>query len=521
MIKDCSVIILAAGKSSRMGKPKFLLNMPDGGSFLENITRQYAEFGCSNIVVVLNNEGIALIKKHAQNLPSQTQTALNPHPEFGRYYSIKTGLKLVNNNNTFIHNVDNPYANKKVLEQIYDAKSEAEVIKPVNNGKGGHPVLISGKVRDYILQEKNHDINFKEFLKRFPAKKVEVKNDTVLLNINTYDEFVEFNGKLNNSGNTINMNIWNFIENKLFEEISLYLMVIIESNGSSPGKQGFSMAVSNDGGLFGSIGGGSMEFKLVENCRKMLQNKEKQIFIKKQIHQGNIADSSGMICSGEQTVAFIPLVTDDIANINLITSCLTDSKTGILEISQTGYNFKLTDDVSEIQHYCKIEDDNIWNYREIIGFRNTIYIIGAGHVGFAVSKLFSQLGFKIVLFDNRSNLSMLTDNPYADKKQVIDYKKIYEYISEGDNIYVIIMTNNHSYDTDVLSLLLRKKVKYLGMMGSKEKVAAVKKQMGNNGFTNNEMSHLHAPIGLAINSQTPDEIAVSIAAEIIKVKNSK
>lgn len=190
--KNCSVIILAAGRSSRMGKPKFLLDLSNGPSFLEKITHGYNEFSILNIVVILNSDGMTQIKKHLQNLPSQTQIVLNRHPEFGRFYSIKTGLQFVNHNYTFIHNVDNPFARLKVLEQIYNAKSEAEVIKPVYKGKGGHPVLISKQVIDKIVNEKNLDINFQEFLKRFPTKRVDVNDDSILLNINSHNEYLEF-----------------------------------------------------------------------------------------------------------------------------------------------------------------------------------------------------------------------------------------------------------------------------------------------------------------------------------------
>ena len=252
----------------------------------------------------------------------------------------------------------------------------------------------------------------------------------------------------------------------------------------------------------------------------MLSNKEYRIFIKKQVHKGDVNEGSGMVCSGEQTVAFIPFAPSDIQNVSSITSCLSNKENGILELSERGYNFSLSDENHEIQYTCSITNEEKWKFSEVIGYRNTICIIGAGHVGFAVSKLFSQLGFKVVLYDNRPNLGMLTDNTFADEKHVIDYKKVEDYIPEGNSSYVIIMTNNHTHDKDVLSLLLRKNVKYLGMMGSKEKVASIKKQIRISGFTDNEFSHLHAPIGISINSKTPDEIAVSIAAEIIRVKNT-
>lgn len=175
-----------------MGKAKFLLELPNGVSFLENITRQYDEFGIQNIVVVLNSDGIEQVKIQPQELPSQTQIVFNDHPEFGRFYSIKTGLQFVNHSYAFIHNIDNPFAEQKVLDEIYNVKSEALVIKPVIGNKGGHPVLISKTVIDQIVSKKDHNINFKEFLVGFPTKRIEVKNDSILLNINSHNEYLEF-----------------------------------------------------------------------------------------------------------------------------------------------------------------------------------------------------------------------------------------------------------------------------------------------------------------------------------------
>lgn len=317
------------------------------------------------------------------------------------------------------------------------------------------------------------------------------------------------------------MNIWNFIEDKLCEKNSLYLMIVVDSKGSSPGKPGFNMAVSTDGGLFGSIGGGSMEFKLVEHCRKLLRNSKHDIFTKKQIHKGNSDDSSGMMCSGEQTIAFLPLLQSDIQNVKQITSCLKENKTGILKITCNDYCFKLSEETFETQYLYSTKEDNSWMYREIIGFKNNIYIIGAGHVGFALSKLFFQLGFNVFLYDSRDNFKMFIDNPYAHKKHVIDYKKADLHVSSGSNNYVVIMTNNHTQDIEVLRALIGKKVAYIGLMGSKNKISRLKKMLKNDGVSDDELNSLYAPIGLPINSQTPDEIAISIAAEIIKVKNSK
>jgi xanthine dehydrogenase accessory factor len=315
------------------------------------------------------------------------------------------------------------------------------------------------------------------------------------------------------------MNIWSFIEEKLSEENSLYLMMVVDSKGSSPGKPGFSMAVSSDDELYGSIGGGSMEYKLVEYCKKLLRNNEHNIFLKKQIHNGSNEDSSGLMCSGEQTIAFLHLSASDMKNIRRITSCLDNNKSGIFSLTENQYSFTLSEDVQESQFFFSGKN-NDWLYKEIIGFKNNISIIGAGHVGFALSKLFSQLGFKVFLYDNRNNFKMFNENPFADKKFVIDYKKADQYVVHGSNSYVVIMTNNHKHDIDVLRALIDKKVNYLGLMGSKNKVSRLKKKLKNEGATDDELSRLYAPIGISIHSQTPDEIAISIAAEIINVKNA-
>ena len=205
MKNNYSVIILAAGNSSRMGKPKFLLEMPNGKTFLETIAWQYSEFGCTNIIVVLNEYGNRYLTDYPQNLPLNTQITINYNHNSGRFSSIKTGLKLIDINYTFIHNIDNPYAKMRVLNSIYSQRSRAEVIKPIIDSRGGHPVLISKQVCEDILLEKENELNFKNFLKRYSFKEVEVDDNSILLNINTNEELVEFRQakKINNLNTNI------------------------------------------------------------------------------------------------------------------------------------------------------------------------------------------------------------------------------------------------------------------------------------------------------------------------------
>ncbi|MCK5775039.1 MAG: XdhC family protein [Bacteroidales bacterium] len=312
------------------------------------------------------------------------------------------------------------------------------------------------------------------------------------------------------------MNIWEFINTKLEGNHKTVLMVVVDSQGSSPGQQGFKMAVADDGSMIGSVGGGIMEYKLVELVKAQFQ-KEQAVFLIKQDHKPQASEgSSGMICSGSQEIAFYPL---DSGFLPMLSSLL-NSKTGSLLFSQKGMLLDRGDSPSQA-YLPKLKSQDKWLYTESLDYTNYLYIFGAGHVSVAVSSLFKQLGFHITVFDNRDmELTTFKANTYANYKQIINYQEAAKYVPEGDQVYVVIMTFGHQDDRKILKSLLNKKVKYLGMMGSKEKVSSIYSKLIEQGISDEKFSRVDAPIGLPINSQTPDEIAISIAAKIISIKNA-
>ncbi len=309
------------------------------------------------------------------------------------------------------------------------------------------------------------------------------------------------------------MNIWDFVRTKLKNSKQLVLMVVIDHSGSSPGRKGFKMAVAEDGELSGSIGGGVMEYRLVEQARKLFDAPQKP-FIKRQDHHAeDTEDSSGLICSGSQVVAFYLLNETSLP----LAEKLAEAENGHLDYNETGIHFCETP--LQQEHKTKIQEHN-WTYAEQHGYRNFLYLFGAGHVSVAVSRLFRQLGFYITVFDNRhEELTTFKNNDFAHARQIIDYKQAAGYVPEGDHVYVAIMTFAHKNDSIVLEQLLNKKIKYLGMMGSDDKVVSVFAYLESKGISKQSLEKVDAPIGLSIHSQTPDEIAVSIAAKVIQVKN--
>ncbi len=315
------------------------------------------------------------------------------------------------------------------------------------------------------------------------------------------------------------MSFWKKVKKKIEQHQTLMLMVVVKIEGSSPGKPGFKMVVAGDGEIWGSIGGGNMEFRLTEQCRRILKQDNPSPFLQKQDHHPDAGkDNSGMICSGVQWIAFYPLNRQDLPLIENIIQIENDRLTEAVSYTRKGIavtkaGLNITYPVSEIW-------DNDWNYSEQPGLRNTLYIFGAGHVSLALSKLAKEIGFDVMVFDNRKNINTFDENIYADQKKIIDYSESAQYIPDGNNIYVAIMTFAHKSDTVVLKQLLNKKVKYLGMMGSELKVESVFETLQNEGISKELLSRIDSPIGLPINSITPAEIAVSIIAKIIAVKNA-
>lgn len=315
------------------------------------------------------------------------------------------------------------------------------------------------------------------------------------------------------------------------------LLVVAESSGSSPGRQGYKMAVGADGEICGSIGGGVMEVNLVEQSRKLLseppssgggqlqkpvrrKGEPNNTNISEQVHRKDVQNSSGMICSGKQTVIFKLLTSSDRNTLESIIEALQNRQQNTLFISPKELILKPGEPgASNLKFEKRTDADFIYN--ETLGFKNDLYIIGGGHCALALSELMSKMDFYISIFDDRPELNTIEKNRFAHQINLIDsYDKIGEEIPSGKNTFIVVMTLGYAFDKIVIQNLLDKDFKYFGVLGSKAKMATLMKELKTEGFPANKLDQIHTPIGLPINSRTPEEIAVSIAGEIISIKNS-
>lgn len=308
------------------------------------------------------------------------------------------------------------------------------------------------------------------------------------------------------------MDVWEFIHEKLYDGIKVMLLYVLESEGSSPGRKGFKMALAEDGTYNGTIGGGIMEHKFVEKARLLLNQNETKGLLQKQYHDKNHGDNqSGMICSGSQLNVFIPLsVMDKKAVLNIFAW-----KGKTIQLSPAGISL-IPEDASGLQY----KNDDDWIYTEAIDSRPVIHIIGAGHVGLALSELMSFLGFFIKVYDDRPALKTLLQNNFADEKIIIPgYDQLSDFFTGSKNDFVVIMTVGYRTDKVVLKQLIDKGFFYLGLLGSQHKIETLFTELKQEGTAQDLLDKIFSPIGISIDSKTTKEIAVSIAAEIIKQKN--
>jgi xanthine dehydrogenase accessory factor len=358
---------------------------------------------------------------------------------------------------------------------------------------------------------------------------VNATSNYFFLKTNTMQSFI-----LNNFIFSFKMNpikTWKLICQSLEQNIPVMLLYVLESKGSSPGRQGFFMAVTNEGPstplrMEGSIGGGIMEHKFVEMARQRLReqgtrNKKQGASIRKQIHDKSAAkNQSGMICSGEQTILVYEVREEDLSTVQNIITSLEKNKNGTLLLSPGKLAFE--DKASAIDFELTFQSEDDWLYKEKTGYKNQLFIIGGGHCALAFSKLMRSMDFYILIYDERKGLKTMIENEAAHEKHFInDYNELNSLIQPGGNHYVVIMTFGYRTDDIALRALAGKDFKYIGLLGSKSKIEKMFDDYRKEGIEQSWLQQIHTPAGLVIKSQTPEEIAISIAAEIIKVKNER
>ena len=190
--ENVGAIILAAGNSKRMNFWKPFLKFDRNHTFIEKIISTFLNWGCHEIVVVINKD-VKSQREYFDQLPEKVTYVLNEHLDLERFYSVKLGLQNMEESDFFfIQNVDNPFIDSQILDLLYTHRSHEKYVSPAFENKRGHPVLLN---RENINQIHNWPVdsaNFKDILNTMEYKKVEMPDDRVLININSPEEYAKY-----------------------------------------------------------------------------------------------------------------------------------------------------------------------------------------------------------------------------------------------------------------------------------------------------------------------------------------
>jgi len=315
---------------------------------------------------------------------------------------------------------------------------------------------------------------------------------------------------------------WKKVLSLLKEKEKVFLAMVVDHTIHSPGTTGAKLLVTKNKEMMGTIGGGIMEYELVNRAQEILSDEnfipEIQTLNHKKSGSGEL---SGMICAGKQTnLYYVCEPEKDGKTVKEMVQILSENQSAILSISLEGLslqNQKL--DACDFQ-FSLTHDANEWHYQEQLKNFNRIAIIGGGHCSLALSRVMKNLGYDVVAFDTRENISTLYQNNFADSIQIIDdYKKAALQINLPEKTNIVIMTTDMASDVRGLLGILDKPFPFIGVMGSENKISEIKKRLKAEGISDNQLSRLTAPVGLPMVSNTPEEISISIAAQLLQLRD--
>jgi xanthine dehydrogenase accessory factor len=311
------------------------------------------------------------------------------------------------------------------------------------------------------------------------------------------------------------------------------LVTVVEAKGSAPRHAGALMAVFEDGSAEGTVGGGAVENEARKRAQELMGGEGR-------IHRYNLSGEDaaglGMICGGDVTLFYHPLPRGSAMAVSIFGDILAAmdersprwlaqelNENGSVRMALYGKGGPELGDTLEAEPPRSAlpvfsEGERTFFIEPVVRAGRAL-IFGGGHVSQALVPILSSIGFPVFVYEDRAEFADSARFPGASGTvlcRMDDFLNEYPIVPED---FVVIVTRGHQLDYQVLKQALSTQATYIGMIGSRAKVAATKDRLINDGFAWDDVARVYAPIGLAIGAETPEEIAVSIAAEMIKRRN--
>ena len=346
--------------------------------------------------------------------------------------------------------------------------------------------------------------------------------------------------------------IYSEIVKALEKKEKVALATLITRVGSAPRAVGAKYLIKGDGTSLGSIGGGCVEAEVWQKAQKVMEEAKGEILhfdlTSEQLAEG------GLICGGNIDIFLEPLNEDFLNVYQEVSRIKQKGGSAILAtlvsvdgdfpkgegskalIKPSGEKVGSLLGGVELEKKILREGEALLKEKKpkVLVFRHedrkmevllepvfsepTIYIFGGGHISEQLAPLAKKVHFKVVVVDDREMFANRERFPEADEVIVSEFEKCFDQLNIDDSSYIVIVTRGHLYDGFVLEQAVKTNARYIGMIGSKKKIKTLYEILVKKGVSKETLNRVHAPIGLDINSETPEEIAVSIVAQLIKTR---
>jgi xanthine dehydrogenase accessory factor len=315
------------------------------------------------------------------------------------------------------------------------------------------------------------------------------------------------------------------------------LASVAKRHGSLPMSATAKMLVTAGGARIGTVGGGCLEAEIIERAHDVLEHRVPAL----SSHSLNaeLAGDYGLTCGGTAELFIEPVFGDTrLAAVYAEAAALmargeravmatsVDWSDGVMKvIEHSGRlvgadNDRLRDAVADFDHASELPSLQRGVLVEPVSGKPRLVVFGAGHVGARVAEAAAFAGWRVTVADDRPDFADARRLPFAERVVTCEFHDVAGAVPLDAETYVVIATRGHQHDVEIAGQLVPRPLRYLGMLGSRRKIAMTAKALRGWGVTDEEISHVHAPVGLSIGADTPEEIAVSVVAEMIAVRRA-
>ncbi|MGM0559348.1 MAG: XdhC family protein, partial [Myxococcota bacterium] len=231
-------------------------------------------------------------------------------------------------------------------------------------------------------------------------------------------------------------------------------------------------------------------------------------------------EKSGLICAGRQTNVYRVFRPEDAAVLAEVVARLEDDRAGLLTVGPNGIELAEESEIRRDRAPIRLVEDAVgWRYEEQLLNWKRAAIIGGGHCGTALTRVLADLGYAVTLFDTRADVETFVEDADARQKIVVDdFADAGAHIEHKHITHVIVMTMGQPGDVRGLLGTVEGPYPYVGVMGSRAKLARIRQDLLDEGVERQVIEQIRAPIGLEMTSNTPEEIAISVAAELLRLR---